>query len=82
MVKTASKNAGRKSNATKTVATVGSDKCTLSIKPKILMSSLGLLYAAISSNKQGVDRLKIEVGDGKSVFSVGGDIGVEIAYKA
>jgi hypothetical protein len=82
MVKTASKNTGRKSSTTKTAATVGSDKCTLIIKPKILMSSLGLLYAAISSNKQGIDRLKIEVGDGKSVFSVGGDIGVEIAYKA
>lgn len=82
MVKTASKNTGRKSSTTKTTVTVGSDKCTLSIKPKILTSSLGLLYAAISSNKQGIDRLKIEVGDGKSVFSVGGDVGVEIAYQA
>ncbi|MGL5836060.1 MAG: hypothetical protein ACRC1Z_22925, partial [Waterburya sp.] len=60
MVKTASKNTGRKSSTTKTTATVGSGKCTLSIKPKILTSSLGLLYAAISSNKQGIDRLKIE----------------------
>ncbi|WP_036488887.1 hypothetical protein [Myxosarcina sp. GI1] len=73
--------------ATKTPSkssTVKSKKngCTLTVKPKVLLSNLTLLNAAVTSNQQGLDRLSIEVGDSKSVFSVGGDIGVRITHKA
>ena len=56
--------------------------CTLTVKPKVLLNNLTLLNAAVTSNQQGLDRLSIEVGDSKSVFSVGGDIGVRITHKA
>lgn len=56
--------------------------CTLSVKPKVLLSNLTLLNAAVTSNQQGLDRLCIEVGNSQSVFSVGGDIGVRITHKA
>lgn len=56
--------------------------CTLTVKPKVLLSNLTLLNAAVTSNQQGLDRLSIEVGDSKSIFSVGGDIGVRITHKA
>ena len=56
--------------------------CTLTVKPKVLLSNLTLLNAAVTSNQQGLDRLSIEVGNSQSVFSVGGDIGVRITYKA
>ncbi|MEM8830435.1 MAG: hypothetical protein AAGE96_13910 [Cyanobacteria bacterium P01_G01_bin.19] len=56
--------------------------CTLTVKPKVLLNNLTLLNAAVTSNQQGLDRLRIEVGDSKSVFSVGGDIGVRITHKA
>ena len=66
----------------KSTSTANKKGCTLNIKPKILAENLNLLNAAVSSNKQGIDRLKIEVGNGQSIFSVGGDIGVEIRHKA
>ena len=56
--------------------------CTLTVKPKVLLNNLTLLNAAVTSNQQGLDRLSIEVGDSKSIFSVGGDIGVRITHKA
>lgn len=58
------------------------NECTLTVKPKVLLSNLTLLNAAVTSNQQGLDRLCIEVGNGQSVFSVGGDIGVRITHKA
>lgn len=57
-------------------------ECTLTVKPKVLLSNLMLLNAAVTSNQQGLDRLSIEVGNSQSVFSVGGDIGVRITHKA
>ena len=57
-------------------------ECTLTVKPKVLLSNLMLLNAAVTSNQQGLDRLSIEVGNGQSIFSVGGDIGVRITHKA
>ncbi|MBE9045551.1 hypothetical protein IQ255_14260 [Pleurocapsales cyanobacterium LEGE 10410] len=56
--------------------------CTLTVKPKVLLSNLMLLNAAVTSNQQGLDRLNIEVGNSQSIFSVGGDIGVRITHKA
>lgn len=56
--------------------------CMLTLKPKVLLNNLTLLNAAVTSNQQGLDRLSIEVGDSKSIFSVGGDIGVRITHKA
>ncbi|NJO96718.1 MAG: hypothetical protein HC764_12400 [Pleurocapsa sp. CRU_1_2] len=56
--------------------------CTLTVKPKVLLSNLTLLNAAVTSNQQGLDRLCIEVGNSQSIFSVGGDIGVRITHKA
>ena len=56
--------------------------CTLTVKPKVLLSNLTLLNAAVTSNQQGLDRLCIEVSNGQSIFSVGGDIGVRITHKA
>ncbi|NJK58241.1 MAG: hypothetical protein HC939_20815 [Pleurocapsa sp. SU_5_0] len=56
--------------------------CTLTVKPKVLLSNLMLLNAAVTSNQQGLDRLSIEVGNSQSIFSVGGDIGVRITHKA
>lgn len=73
---------GAKSTKVKTTAKARSNGCTLTIKPKVLIENLNLLNAAVSSNKQGLDRLKIEVGKAQSVFSIGGDIGVEIRHKA
>ena len=73
---------GAKSTKVKTTAKARSNGCTLTIKPKVLIENLNLLNAAVSSNKQGLDRLKIEVGEAQSVFSIGGDIGVEIRHKA
>ena len=58
------------------------NQCTLSVKPKVLLSNLMLLNAAVTSNQQGLDRLSIEVGNSQSIFSVGGDIGVRITHKA
>lgn len=58
------------------------DGCTLTVKPKVLLSNLMLLNAAVTSNQQGLDRLSIEVGNSQSIFSVGGDIGVRITHKA
>ena len=55
--------------------------CTLTVKPKVLLSNLMLLNAAVTSNQQGLDRLSIEVGNSQSIFSVGGDIGVRITIK-
>lgn len=71
-----------KTTRARTTDKAKSNGCTLTIKPKVLTENLNLLNAAVSSNKQGLDRLKIEVGDGQSVFSIGGDIGVEIRHKA
>lgn len=71
--KTSSKSAAAKSKK---------NGCTLTVNPKILLSNLMLLNAAVTSNQQGLDRLSIEVGNGQSVFSVGGDIGVRITHKA
>ena len=72
--------------ATKTPAKSASKSkkngCTLTVKPKVLLSNLTLLNAAVTSNQQGLDRLCIEVGNGQSIFSVGGDIGVRIIHKA
>ncbi|MEL7420137.1 MAG: hypothetical protein AAGK10_16420, partial [Cyanobacteria bacterium J06555_3] len=48
------------------------NECTLTVKPKVLLSNLTLLNAAVTSNQQGLDRLSIEVGNSQSVFSVGG----------
>ena len=70
------------STGAKSTAKAKSNGCTLTIKPKVLIENLNLLNAAVSSNKQGLDRLKIEVGEAKSLFSIGGDIGVEIRHKA
>ena len=56
--------------------------CTLTVKPKVLLSNLTLLNAAVTSNQQGLDRLSIEVGDSKSIFRVAGDIAVRITHKA
>ena len=58
------------------------NECTLTVKPKVLLSNLTLLNAAVTSNQQGLDRLSIEVGNSQSIFSVGGDIGVRITHKA
>ena len=58
------------------------NECTLTVKPKVLLSNLMLLNAAVTSNQQGLDRLSIEVGNSQSIFSVGGDIGVRITHKA
>ena len=59
------------------------NECTLTVKPKVLLSNLTLLLnAAVTSNQQGLDRLSIEVGNSQSIFSVGGDIGVRITHKA
>ena len=72
--------------ATKTPAKSASKSkkngCTLTVKPKVLLSNLTLLNAAVTSNQQGLDRLCIEVSNGQSIFSVGGDIGVRIVHKA
>ena len=73
---------GAKSTKVKTTAKAKSNGCTLTIKPKVLIENLNLLNAALGSNKQGLDRLKIEVGEAQSLFSIGGDIGVEIRHKA
>ena len=75
-------SASTKSATTKTTAKAKPNGCTLTIKPKVLTENLNLLNAAVSSNKQGLDRLKIEVVNGQSIFSIGGDIGVEIRHKA
>ena len=66
----------------KTASKSKKNGCTLSVKPKVLLSNLTLLNAAVTSNQQGLDRLNIEVGNGQSIFSVGGDIGVRITHKA
>lgn len=73
---------GAKSTKVKTTAKAKTNGCTLTIKPKVLIENLNLLNAALGSNKQGLDRLKIEVGEAQSLFSIGGDIGVEIRHKA
>ena len=73
---------GAKSTKVKTTAKAKTNSCTLTIKPKVLIENLNLLNAALGSNKQGLDRLKIEVGEAQSLFSIGGDIGVEIRHKA
>jgi DNA polymerase III sliding clamp (beta) subunit (PCNA family) len=64
------------------VATSQKNGCTLTVKPKVLLSNLMLLNAAVTSNQQGLDRLSIEVVNSQSIFSVGGDIGVRIIHKA
>lgn len=64
------------------VATSKKNGCMLTVKPKVLLSNLMLLNAAVTSNQQGLDRLSIEVGNSQSIFSVGGDIGVRIIHKA
>ncbi|MDJ0593758.1 MAG: hypothetical protein QNJ72_27895 [Pleurocapsa sp. MO_226.B13] len=71
-----------KTTTNKTTTKAKANGCTLTIKPKVLTENLNLLNAAVSSNKQGLDRLKIEVGNAQSIFSIGGDIGVEIRHKA
>ena len=73
---------GAKSTKVKSTAKAKTNSCTLTIKPKVLIENLNLLNAALGSNKQGLDRLKIEVGEAQSLFSIGGDIGVEIRHKA
>ena len=72
----ATKNSSRSSAKSK------KNECTLTVKPKVLLSNLMLLNAAVTSNQQGLDRLSIEVGNSQSIFSVGGDIGVRITHKA
>ncbi|MEL7011367.1 MAG: hypothetical protein AAGM29_22675 [Cyanobacteria bacterium J06588_4] len=69
-------------NSPKSSAKSKKNECTLTVKPKVLLSNLTLLNAAVTSNQQGLDRLSIEVGNSQSIFSVGGDIGVRITHKA
>lgn len=59
------------------------NQCTLSIKPTELSQNLKLLNTAIGCNQKGLDRLKIEVGDGQSIFTVAGDtIELKVKHKA
>ena len=69
-------------NSSRSAAKSKKNECTLTVKPKVLLSNLMLLNAAVTSNQQGLDRLSIEVGNSQSIFSVGGDIGVRITHKA
>lgn len=62
--------------------TASKPNCILTIQTKELTKTLNLLNAAISSDKQSLDRLEIEVGNGQSIFSVKGNIGVEVRHKA
>ena len=71
-----------KNSAKSSAAKSKKNECTLTVKPKVLLSNLMLLNSAVTSNQQGLDRLSIEVGNSQSIFSVGGDIGVRITHKA